>query len=163
MIKLLVGFVLGAGMVLALVFLGVLTPGTVRTVAENPQQGVSQVADNMVKQVKEGARNLRTNSEAAAMVKGKTSQDAVCRREGLSTRHVCRTRDAKIYRVMGDDIVLFKGDIKTLDADLSAWTQQAFEATLTGAGAAAAAGATPGGAAVGGAAVGGAAAGSPIP
>ena len=126
MIKFVVGFVAGAGLSLALVYLGVLTPSTVRTVSQDPQQGLAQAADNMVEQVKKGAENLRTNGEAAAMVKGKTAQDATCRREGLSTRHVCRTADGKVYRVMGDEIVLFKGDLATLDPDLVEWAKKSF-------------------------------------
>jgi hypothetical protein len=126
MLKFLVGFVAGAGLSLALVYLGVLTPSTVRTVSKDPQQGLAQAADNMVEQVKKGAENLRTNGEAAAMVKGKTEQDATCRREGLSTRHVCRAADGKVYRVMGDEIVLFKGDLATLDPDLVDWAKKSF-------------------------------------
>ncbi|MFH1807360.1 MAG: hypothetical protein ABIJ09_01345 [Pseudomonadota bacterium] len=133
MIKLAVGFVAGFGLALGLVYLNVLTPGAVRSVAANPQQGVNQVADNMVQQVKEGAKNLRTNGEAAAMVTGKTTQEAVCRREGLSTRHVCRTREGTIYRVMGDEVVLYKGDLATLDPDLSDWAKQAFDEILSAA------------------------------
>lgn len=154
MIKFLVGFVLGAGLALGLVYLGVLTPATVRTVSQDPQQGLAQAADNMVEQVKKGAQNLRTNGEAAAMVKGKTGLDSTCRREGLSTRHVCRTQDGAIYRVMGDDVVLFKGDLATLDPDLVDWAQKSFaeaaaeavkdEAAPSGGGAAAGSAGAPG-------------------
>lgn len=126
MIRILIGFVLGAGLVLGLVFFRVITPGSVRTATHDPGQGVRQVTDNVVRQVREGVKNLRTEAEAAAMVQGKTGQPAVCRREGLSNRHVCRCQNGKIFRVMGDDVILFKGDLKTLDPALATWAKKTF-------------------------------------
>ncbi|MBN2360828.1 MAG: hypothetical protein JXR83_15340 [Deltaproteobacteria bacterium] len=139
MLRLLVGFVVGVGLTALLVYAGVVTPRTVRDVTKDPGRGLSEMTDNAVRQVKEEAKNLRTNAEAAAMVKGRAGQDASCRREGLSTNHVCRTRDGTLYRVVGDDVVQFKGDLRDLDPDLTAWLKQGFEeraATLPGHGSA---------------------------
>ena len=127
MLRLLIGFVLGVAATAGLVYAGVVTPRTVRDVAKNPGRGLSEMTDNAVRQVKEEAKNLRTNAEAAAMVKGKAGQDAVCRREGLSSNHVCRTREGALWRVVGDDVVQFKGDLKDLDPDLTAWLKKSFE------------------------------------
>lgn len=131
MVKFILGFVAGAALVLGLVFLGVLNPSTVRTVTQDPEKGLAQATDNMVEKVKQEADNLRTNKEAAAMVKGKTGQDAACRREGISSRHVCRLADGTIYRVVGSDVVQFKGDIKTLGPDISQWAKKTFEELKT--------------------------------
>lgn len=133
MLRLLIGFVLGVVLTAGLVYAGVVTPRTVRDVAKDPGRGLSEMTDNAVRQVKEEARNLRTNAEAAAMVKSKSGQDAACRREGLSSNHVCRTRDATLWRVVGDDVVQFKGDLKDLDPDLASWLKQSFEASAAAA------------------------------
>ena len=127
MIKFVLGFVAGAAVVLGLVFLDVINPGTVQTASQDPQKGLAQAADNVVQQVKEGAKNLRTNGEAAALVLGKTGQQAVCRREGLTTRHVCRAKEGQLFRVMDNAVLLFKGDPKDLGPDVEAMAKQTFE------------------------------------
>ncbi len=132
MLRVLIGFVLGAASLWALMFFGVLTPRTVRVTTRNPRQGVQQVTDNVIRQVRSGVKNLRTEAEAAAMVQAKTGQRAVCHREGLSTRHVCRTAGNKIYRVMGTQVILFKGDLKDLDKDLESWAKKAAGDLLKG-------------------------------
>lgn len=132
MIRLIIGFAVGAATILALVYSGVLTPSTVRVAAHDPRQGVQRVTDNVVREVRKGVKNLRTEAEAAAMVHGKTGQKAICRREGMTNRHVCRTADGKIYRLMDDHVILFKGDIKTLDPDLKTWAKKTFTDLLPG-------------------------------
>ena len=129
MLRLLIGFVLGVGLTALLVYAGVVTPRVVREVAKDPGHGLTEMTDNAVRQVKEEALHYRTSAEAAAMVKGRAGHEAACRREGLSSNHVCRTRDGAIYRVVGDDVVQFKGDLKDLDQDLAVWLKRGFEET----------------------------------
>lgn len=127
MVKFLLGFVSGIFLILILVYFKLITPRTIKTVSKDPEKGLSQAADNVIKNVKEGVSKIRTNEEAAKIVYRKTSKAAICRREGLSLRHVCTTVDKRIYRVINDKAILYKGDLELLGEDVVVWLRDVLE------------------------------------